>query len=223
MNSRVNQTVAVVDYGMGNLRSVAQAVMHATQDTHVNAVITHDPAQVRAAHRVVLPGQGAMADCMRSLSESGLLESVLEAAATKPLFGVCVGMQMLLSHSAEGHTAAGTPGLGLIAGEVLRFELAGQHAPDGSRYKVPQMGWNRVFRTRAHPVWGDQADGQWFYFVHSFYAHPRDAAHCAAQTEYGNRFASAIARDKIFATQFHPEKSADWGLALYRNFLSWKP
>ena len=136
MNSRVNQTVAVVDYGMGNLRSVAQAVMHATQDTHVNAVTTHDPAQVRTAHRVVLPGQGAMADCMRSLSESGLLESVLEAAATKPLFGVCVGMQMLLSHSAEGHTAAGTPGLGLIAGEVLRFELAGQHAPDGSRYKI---------------------------------------------------------------------------------------
>ena len=223
MNSRVNQTVAVVDYGMGNLRSVAQAVMHATQDTHVNAVITHDPAQVRAAHRVVLPGQGAMADCMRSLSESGLLESVLEAAATKPLFGVCVGMQMLLSHSAEGHTAAGTPGLGLIAGEVLRFELAGQHAPDGSRYKVPQMGWNRVYQTRPHPVWGTQADGQWFYFVHSFYAHPRDAAHCAAQTEYGNRCASAIARDNIFATQFHPEKSAAQGLELYRNFLHWNP
>ena len=144
-------------------------------------------------------------------------------AATKPQFGVCVGKQMLLSHSAEGHTAAGTPGLGLIAGEVLRFELAGQHAPDGSRYKVPQMGWNRVFRTRAHPVWGDQADGQWFYFVHSFYAHPRDAAHCAAQTEYGNRFASAIARDNIFATQFHPEKSAAQGLELYRNFLHWNP
>ena len=106
---------------------------------------------------------------------------------------------------------------------MLRFELAGQHAPDGSRYKVPQMGWNRVFRTRAHPVWGDQADGQWFYFVHSFYAHPRDAAHCAAQTEYGNRFASAIARDNIFATQFHPEKSAAQGLELYRNFLHWNP
>ena len=223
MNSVVNQTVAVVDYGMGNLRSVAQAVIHATTDTHVNAVITQDPQVVRNAHRVVLPGQGAMADCMRSLSESGLLESVLEAAATKPLFGVCVGMQMLLDHSAEGHTAAGTPGLGLIAGEVLKFDCAGQTAPDGSRYKVPQMGWNRVFRTRAHPVWGDQADGQWFYFVHSFYAHPRDAAHCAAQTEYGNRFASAIARDNIFATQFHPEKSAAQGLELYRNFLHWNP
>ena len=223
MNSRVNQTVAVVDYGMGNLRSVAQAVMHATQDTHVNAVITHDPAQVRAAHRVVLPGQGAMADCMRSLSESGLLESVLEAAATKPLFGVCVGMQMLLSHSAEGHTAAGTPGLGLIAGEVLRFELAGQHAPDGSRYKVPQMGWNRVHQSRRHPVWGDVADGEWFYFVHSFYARPLDAGHSVGETEYGARFTSAVARDNIFATQFHPEKSADQGLALYRNFLHWEP
>ena len=223
MNSVVNQTVAVVDYGMGNLRSVAQAVIHATTDTHVNAVITADPQVVRNAHRVVLPGQGAMADCMRELRESGLLESVLEAAATKPLFGVCVGMQMLLDHSAEGHTAAGTSGLGLIGGEVIRFDLAGQTAPDGSRYKVPQMGWNRVHQSRPHPVWGDVADGEWFYFVHSFYAHPRDAAHCAAQTEYGNRFASAIARDNIFAMQFHPEKSSEHGLALFRNFLNWKP
>ena len=223
MNSRVNQTVAVIDYGMGNLRSVAHAVMHATQDTHVNAVITADPAVVRAAHRVVLPGQGAMADCMGALRAAGLQEAVLEAAATKPLFGVCIGMQMLLSHSDEGHTAAGTKGLDLIGGQVRRFELAGQHAPDGSRYKVPQMGWNQVFRTRPHPVWGAQADGQWFYFVHSFYAQPRDGAHCAAQTEYGNRFASAIARDNLFATQFHPEKSAAQGLALYRNFLNWNP
>ena len=223
MNSVVNQTVAVVDYGMGNLRSVAQAVIHATTDTHVNAVITQDPQVVRNAHRVVLPGQGAMADCMRELRESGLLESVLEAAATKPLFGVCVGMQMLLDHSAEGHTAAGTPGLGLIAGEVLKFDCAGQTAPDGSRYKVPQMGWNRVWQTRPHPVWGEVADGEWFYFVHSFYARPHDAAHSVGETEYGARFTSAIARDNIFATQFHPEKSADQGLALYRNFLHWNP
>ena len=223
MNSVVNQTVAVVDYGMGNLRSVAQAVIHATTDTHVNAVITQDPQVVRNAHRVVLPGQGAMADCMRSLSESGLLESVLEAAATKPLFGVCVGMQMLLSHSAEGHTAAGTPGLGLIAGEVLRFELAGQHAPDGSRYKVPQMGWNGVFQSRTHPVWQGVPDGAYFYFVHSFYAQPADGAHVAGEADYGGRFAAAVARDNIFATQFHTEKSAAHGLALYRNFLHWNP
>ena len=223
MNSVVNQTVAVVDYGMGNLRSVAQAVIHATTDTHVNAVITSSPQQVRDAHRVVLPGQGAMADCMRELRESGLLESVLEAAATKPLFGVCVGMQMLLDHSAEGHTAAGTPGLGLIAGEVIRFDLAGQLAPDGSRYKVPQMGWNRVHQARPHPVWGGVPDGQWFYFVHSYYARPADAAHSVGETDYGARFTSAVARDNIFATQFHPEKSADQGLALYRNFLHWNP
>ena len=223
MNSVVNQTVAVVDYGMGNLRSVAQAVIHATTDTHVNAVITSSPQQVRDAHRVVLPGQGAMADCMRELRESGLLESVLEAAATKPLFGVCVGMQMLLDHSAEGHTAAGTSGLGLIAGEVIRFDLAGQLAPDGSRYKVPQMGWNRVHQRRPHPVWGGVPDGEWFYFVHSFYARPLDPRHSVGETEYGARFTSAVARDNIFATQFHPEKSADQGLALYRNFLHWNP
>ena len=223
MNSVVNQTVAVVDYGMGNLRSVAQAVIHATTDTHVNAVITSSPQQVRDAHRVVLPGQGAMADCMRELRESGLLESVLEAAATKPLFGVCVGMQMLLDHSAEGRTAAGTPGLGLIAGEVIRFDLAGQLAPDGSRYKVPQMGWNRVHQARPHPVWGGVPDGEWFYFVHSFYARPLDPRHSVGKTEYGARFTSAVARDNIFATQFHPEKSADQGLALYRNFLHWNP
>jgi glutamine amidotransferase len=208
---------------MGNLRSVAQAVIHATTDTHVNAVITSSPQQVRDAHRVVLPGQGAMADCMRELRESGLLESVLEAAATKPLFGVCVGMQMLLDHSAEGRTAAGTPGLGLIAGEVIRFDLAGQLAPDGSRYKVPQMGWNRVHQRRPHPVWGGVPDGEWFYFVHSFYARPLDPRHSVGETEYGARFTSAVARDNIFATQFHPEKSADQGLALYRNFLHWNP
>ena len=223
MNSIVNQTVAVVDYGMGNLRSVAQAVIHATTDTHVNAVITSDPQVVRDAHRVVLPGQGAMADCMRELRESGLLESVLEAAATKPLFGVCVGMQMLLDHSAEGHTAVGTPGLGLIGGEVVKFDLAGQTAPDGSRYKVPQMGWNRVHQSRPHPVWGSVPDGEWFYFVHSFYARPLDPGHSVGETEYGARFTSAVARDNIFATQFHPEKSADQGLRLYRNFLHWEP
>ena len=223
MNSIANQTVAVVDYGMGNLRSVAQAVIHATTDTRANAVITADPAVVRAAHRVVLPGQGAMGDCMRELRESGLLESVLEAAASKPLFGVCVGMQMLLDHSAEGRDGQGTPGLGLIRGEVIKFDLVGQQQPDGSAYKVPQMGWNRVYQRQPHPVWGAVPDGDWFYFVHSFYARPSDAAHSAGETDYGTRFTSAVARDNIFATQFHPEKSADQGLALYRNFLHWNP
>ncbi len=219
----VSATVAVVDYGMGNLRSVAQAVIHATTDTSVRAVITADPQQVRDAHRVVLPGQGAMADCMRALRESGLLESVLEAAATKPLFGVCVGMQMLLDHSAEGHSAAGTPGLGLIPGEVLKFDLAGRLQADGSRFKVPQMGWNRVHQSQPHPLWAGVPDGSWFYFVHSYYARPQHARHSVGEADYGARFTAAVARDNIFATQFHPEKSADQGLSLYRNFLHWNP
>lgn len=223
MNSLVNQTVAVVDYGMGNLRSVAQAVIHATTDTHVNAIITSDPQAVRNAHRVVLPGQGAMADCMRELRESGMLEPVLEAAATKPLFGVCVGMQMLLDHSAEGHTKEGTPGLGLIPGNVIKFDLAGRRAPDGSRYKVPQMGWNRVVQSQPHALWSGVADESWFYFVHSFYASPADVRHSVGESDFGGRFTAAIARDNIFATQFHPEKSAAQGLALYRNFLHWNP
>lgn len=222
----MNQTVAVIDYGMGNLRSVAQAVIHATADTRVNAVITSDPQVVRRAHRVVLPGQGAMADCMRELRESGLLESVLDAAASKPLFGVCVGMQMLLDHSEEGRSKDGTIGLGLIPGKVVKFDLAGRIAPDGSRYKVPQMGWNRVRQPgypQSHPLWAGLPDNSWFYFVHSFYARPLDTRHSVGEADYGGWFTAAVARDHIFATQFHPEKSAAQGLALYRNFLHWSP
>ena len=219
MNSRVNESVAVVDYGMCNLRAVAQAVIHAAQDTGVTVVITDQPQAVRNASRVVLPGQGAMPDCMAELRRSGLLGSVLEAAASKPLFGVCVGMQMLLDHSQEGDT----PGLGLIHGEVRKFELAGQIQPDGSRYKVPQMGWNRVRQSQPHPVWGAVPDQSWFYFVHSVYARPLDAAQSVGEADYGGSFSAAIARDNIFATQFHPEKSASQGLALYRNFLHWNP
>lgn len=225
MNSEA-KTVAVVDYGMGNLRSVSQAVQVAAQGSGFQVIVTARPDDVRAAERVVLPGQGAMPDCMRELRQAhggGLLESVLEAAAAKPLFGVCVGMQMLLDHSAEGDT----PGLGLIPGEVLKFDLAGRTQPDGSRYKVPQMGWNRVRQARhggaAHPVWAGVPDDSYFYFVHSFYARPAHAAHCAGEADYGGPFAAAVARDNIFATQFHPEKSAGHGLALYRNFLHWKP
>ena len=213
------KTVAVVDYGMGNLRSVAQAVMHVAKDTGFEVVVTARPDEVRAAERVVLPGQGAMPDCMRELRDSGLRQSVLEAAAAKPLFGVCVGMQMLLDHSEEGPSE----GLGLIHGEVLKFELAGRLQPDGSRFKVPQMGWNRVFQTQAHPIWQGVPDASYFYFVHSYYARPSDARHSAGEADYGTRFTAVIARDNIFACQFHPEKSADQGLALYRNFLQWTP
>ncbi|MDM0068615.1 MULTISPECIES: imidazole glycerol phosphate synthase subunit HisH [unclassified Variovorax] len=217
--STANNTVAVVDYGMGNLRSVSQAVQHAADQVGVEVFVTSDPDVVRRATRVVLPGQGAMPDCMRELADSGLLDSVLEAAASKPLFGVCVGMQMLLSHSDEGPT----DGLGLIPGQVRKFELEGRLQPDGSRFKVPQMGWNQVFQTRPHPVWAGVPDQSYFYFVHSFYARPADPAHSAGEADYGERFTAAVARDNIFATQFHPEKSADHGLQLYRNFLHWNP
>ena len=213
------KTVAVVDYGMGNLRSVSQAVQHVAQGSGYEVVVTSRPQDVRDAQRIVLPGQGAMRDCMRELRESGLLEPVLEAAASKPLFGVCVGMQMLLDRSDEGPS----DGLGLIHGEVVRFDLAGRRQPDGSRYKVPQMGWNQVWQSQPHPLWAGIPDGSYYYFVHSFYARTSDARHSVGEADYGARFTAAIARDNIFATQFHPEKSADHGLALYRNFLQWNP
>lgn len=213
------KTVAVVDYGMGNLRSVSQAVMHAASGSGFEVLVTSRPEEVLAAERVVLPGQGAMPDCMRELRESGLQEAVLHAAAHKPLMGVCVGMQMLLARSEEGPTE----GLGLIPGEVLRFQLEGRLQADGSRYKVPQMGWNNVVQARPHPLWAGVPDGAYFYFVHSFYARLSNPAHSVGETDYGSRFTCALARDNIFATQFHPEKSAAHGLALYRNFLHWNP
>jgi glutamine amidotransferase len=215
----VTKTVAVVDYGMGNLRSVSQAVIHAAEGQGFDVAITCDPAVIRAADRVVLPGQGAMRDCMAELAASGAKEAVLEAAATKPLLGVCVGMQMLLDHSEEQDT----PGLGLIPGRVQRFRLEGRLQDDGSRFKVPQMGWNRVWQMAPHAMWSGVADGSWFYFVHSFYARPSDARHSLGECDYGVRFTAAVGRDNIFATQFHPEKSADQGLSLYRNFLHWQP
>ncbi len=212
------RTVAVVDYESGNLRSVSQAVLHAARGSGVEVIVTQRAEDVMAAERVVLPGQGHMGDCMRALAASGLKDAVLHACANKPLFGVCVGMQMLLDRSEEGPTE----GLGLIPGEVRRFRLEGRVQPDGSRFKVPQMGWNRVAQ-RPHPVWAGVPDNSYFYFVHSYYAMPAQAAHVAGECDYGGRFAAAVARDNIFATQFHPEKSADQGLALYRNFLHWNP
>ena len=175
------RTVAVVDYGMGNLRSVSQAVMHAARATgDVDVVVTSDPEAVRAAERVVLPGQGAIADCMRELRDSGLEAAVREAAATKPLLGVCIGMQMLLDRSEEGGED-GTLSLGLIGGEVVRFRLERRLQPDGSRFKVPQMGWNEVWQAQPHPLWAGVPDGSHFYFVHSFYARPDDAGHSTGE------------------------------------------
>ena len=220
--------VAVVDYGSGNLRSVWQAAVHAAVGTGWQVQVTSDAATLAQADRVILPGQGAIHDCMRSLERSGLRQALLQAAASKPLFGVCVGMQMLLDSSQEGLQGRPTPGLGLIAGQVLRFAFEGRHQADGSRLKVPQMGWNQVTQSlddsgKPHALWAGVPDGAWFYFVHSYYAKPSDARHTVGEADYGGRFTAAVARDNIFATQFHPEKSAAYGLALYRNFLSWQP
>lgn len=208
--------IVVVDYGMGNLRSVAQALCHVAPQADVR--ISGEIAAIQAADRIVLPGQGAMPDCMRCLRDSGLQEAVLAAARNKPLFGVCVGEQMLFDWSEEGDT----PGLGLLPGKVVRFQLDGLQE-DGSRFKVPQMGWNRVRQTMAHPLWDGIDEQAYFYFVHSYYAKPGIVAHTVGEAVYGQPFACAVARDNIFATQFHPEKSAAAGLQLYRNFVHWKP
>ena len=209
------RTVAVVDYGMGNLRSVAQALQHVKLENQ-EIRITSEPAVIDAADRVVLPGQGAMPDCMRAIRDSGVLEAVYRAAANKPLFGVCVGEQMMLERSHEGPADS----LGLFKGEVVRFNPA---KTTQVGLKVPHMGWNRVYRAKPHALWDGIEDGAWFYFVHSYHAQPANLADIAAQSEYGLRFTCAIARDNIFATQFHPEKSAHDGLRLYANFLRWNP
>ena len=209
--------IVVVDYGMGNLRSVAQALRAVAPDA--NVLISGLAEDIRTADRIVLPGQGAMPDCMSSLRASGVQEALLEAARSKPLFGVCVGEQMLFDVSEEGDT----PGLGLLPGKVVRFVLDGQLQSDGSRFKVPQMGWNRVQQTRPHALWADIPDQAYFYFVHSYYAQATHAPDVAGMTDYGQLFACAVARENIFATQFHPEKSAAAGLQLYKNFVHWKP
>ena len=209
-------TIVVVDYGMGNLRSVAKALEHVAPKARIE--ISGDAARIRAADRVVFPGQGAMPDCMRHLDESGLREAVLEAARTKPLFGVCIGEQMLFESSEEG----GTAGLGLLPGQVVRFP-ADMRDAGGARLKVPHMGWNRVAQDRPHALWEGVPDGAYFYFVHSYYARPGDAGLSVGSTDYGRRFTCVVARDNIFATQFHPEKSAAHGLRLYANFVDWRP
>lgn len=214
-------TIAVVDYGMGNLRSVAKALEHVAGKACV--LVTGEAAVVDAADRVVLPGQGAMPDCMRQLREAGLEAAVRRAAASRPLLGVCVGEQMLLDESEEGLDGVPTPGLGLIPGRVRRFPREPMLDAEGRRLKVPHMGWNRAWRTSAHQLWAGIEDGEYFYFVHSYYVCPERSTDAAAHTEHGLRFTCAVARDNIFATQFHPEKSAGCGLRLYENFVRWNP
>ena len=219
-------TIVIVDYGMGNLRSVAQALRHVAPDADVR--ISGDERDLRAADRVVLPGQGAMPDCMRHLQETGLVDPLKDVAATKPLLGVCIGEQMFADASDESADGEPTPGLGLIAGHCVRFDpMAGAAAPSARPLKVPHMGWNRVRQAdddaRPHPLWRGIADDSWFYFVHSYHVRLHDDHHRAGTSTYGRPFTAAIARDNIFGTQFHPEKSAAAGLALYRNFVEWNP
>ncbi len=209
------QHIAIVDYGMGNLRSVEKALVHVAPEARVR--ITSDPAAIRGADRVVFPGQGAMPDCMRCLAESGLGEAVEEAARGKPFLGLCIGQQMLFERSAEGDT----PGLGVLDGAVVAFADVPEMRT--GRYKIPHMGWNEVWQVGPHALWRGVPDGTRFYFVHSYYCEPAQASLAAGRTRYPHAFTSAIARDNIFATQFHPEKSSVAGLTLLSNFASWNP
>jgi glutamine amidotransferase len=209
--------VAVVDYGMGNLRSVAKAIEHVAPGLRVT--ITGDASTVAASSRVVFPGQGAMPDCMRALGAQGLREAVVEAARTRPFLGICIGLQMLFERSEEGDTS----GLGLLPGRVRRFPAADMVDGQGSRLKVPHIGWNEVRQTLSHPLWEGIPQGSRFYFVHSYFPQPEIRALTAGESVYGVPFTCAVARDNLFAVQFHPEKSQTAGLKLLANFLAWQP
>jgi len=209
-------TVAIIDYGMGNLHSVAKAIEHVAPEFRVE--VTSDAARVAAADRVVFPGQGAMPDCMRELDARGLRPAVLDAAASKPFLGICIGLQMLFGHSDEGDV----PGLGVFAGKVARFSGEMFDAAN-VRLKVPHMGWNKVWQRELHPLWEGIPDGDHFYFVHSYCVRPASSSVTAAETTHGVRFTSAVGQANIFAVQFHPEKSARAGLRLLSNFIRWTP
>lgn len=212
--------IVVVDYGMGNLRSVAKALERVAPGRRV--VVTDSAATIAAAERVVVPGQGAMPDCMKALATRGLRAAVIDAARTKPWLGLCLGLQMLFDRSEEGDT----PGLGVLPGDVRRFPREGMVDAAGQRLKVPHMGWNRVRQTRQHPLWEGIPDGERFYFVHSYYARPAEGANrgpTAGVSAYPFEFTCAVAHERLFAVQFHPEKSQAAGLRLLTNFVGWNP
>ena len=219
--------IAVVDYGMGNLRSVSKALEHVAPSKSV--LVTSNPEDIANAERVVFPGQGAMPDCMREMDARGLREAVIYAAQHKPFLGICIGLQMLFEQSEEGHVA----GLGLFKGRVKRFAAVDMKDSNGDKLKVPHMGWNQVYQTQnshtnagqlqSHALWQGIADGERFYYVHSYYVQAEDEGLTSGFSEYPHRFTSAIAMNNLFAVQFHPEKSASAGLQLLSNFVNWAP
>jgi glutamine amidotransferase len=210
------QSIAVIDYGMGNLRSVVKALEHVAGRNY-RVELTSDPARVLQAHRVVFPGQGAAGDCMRAIDEYGLRETIVEAATSRPFLGICMGMQVLIEHSEENR---GTDCLGIYPGRARYF---GDHHrnSDGEKLKVPHMGWNNVYQRIPHPLWKGIDDGERFYFVHSYYLDSTDKNLVVGECEYGYSFTCAIARDNVFAMQCHPEKSAEAGLQILSNFIKW--
>ena len=209
--------IAIVDYGMGNLRSVQKALEHVAPDASI--AVTSDPDVVRKAKRVVVPGQGAMRNCMHELEVRGLREAVIEAAVHKPFLGICIGLQMLFEESEEGHVK----GLNILPGKVVHFPAPAMATTDGQKLKVPHMGWNQVYQAIKHPLWEGIAEDARFYFVHSYYVETTDSESIAARSNYPFPFTCAVTKDNIFAVQFHPEKSQLAGLTLLSNFAKWTP
>ena len=212
------QTIAVIDYGASNLRSVSKALDHISEK-HSRIIVSDDSKQILAADKVVFPGQGAIGQCMRSLADKHLEEVLRESISTKPFLGICLGLQSLMDESDED---GGTCGLGLISGRVNKFRSGAVDAA-GNLLKIPHMGWNRVIQEKPHQLWQGISSGERFYFVHSYYVAPSAETDIAASCDYGIDFCAAIARDKLFAIQFHPEKSQQAGLTLLSNFLQWQP
>ena len=210
------QSVAVIDYGASNLRSVVKALEHIASERH-RIQVCNTPEEILSADRIIFPGQGAIRQCMDSMDSLGLSQALLEALSSKPFLGLCLGLQALLEHSEEDN---GTTGLGVIPGKVLRFP-AGQKQANGDEYKIPHMGWNNVKQLNDHPLWRGIKSGERFYFVHSYYVKPEDDNVIAGITDYIVNFTCAVSRDNLFAVQFHPEKSQRAGLQLLKNFLDW--
>ncbi len=218
--SASRQTVAVIDYGGSNLRSVSKAIEHVAElsnDKH-RVVVTNNADEVAKADRVVFPGQGAIGDCMRNLQDQDLDDVIRKAINEKPFFGICLGLQSLMKTSDED---GGVKGLDIFPGKVVHFPEDPKDPISGERLKIPHMGWNQVNPVADHPMWNGIQPGSRFYFVHSYYVEPDQKQVIAATTDYCLEFTSAITLNNVFAVQFHPEKSQHDGLKLLANFLAW--